>query len=221
MKSLFETYLNYLLHPFRTQEFLESKSRGEAQPWVYGREPVALSLWESIGVSWMFAIVNGIFSLFFWISGKHLITALQAGAPKILSEIPLGKQLAHASAHFWLIFVGSVLFFPLTRYINIAIWKFLIQISNRCFGIEAKKDDRIEEILIGSNSSYMIYPLPIFGGLLQRISEILLLFAGLTKRLNMTTLQAVLVMFMPALLGFIMVFSFGLVVSIFWGFVSL
>lgn len=220
MLELLRSYTLFVLHPFRTQEYFAGKSHGQAVYWPYGTPPRMLSLWESIGISWIFVIINSLIGLsLFLISHEFLETYYQA-AGEIFDAFPEARFLSQKNAFYWIFYVGVIVIFPLTTFLGLWVWRTMILFSCRCFGIHGELERKSDEVLVGYLSAYMALPIPVFGNLIKTLLGLIALYAGLTRQFKMSGLQACITLVMPIMLVLFLGVFFTMLFSILLGLLS-
>lgn len=192
--EVLRTYVHYLIHPFKTHEQFLYPDRFEGELSDY-------SSYQSLSISWVFVVFNGIGRVIL----LHLVLVLMVG---LLAETELSTVVNIGEIpSLYLIILSTVLdviFFPLFGFFIIQFWDIVIRTVGFLLetpGNLALKADRIISVYFSANVFRVI---PVLGGPIRSFAGMLLLYAGLRKQLNASPLLAACIVLTPML--FILVF---------------
>lgn len=187
--NVLSTYVYYLIHPYKTHESFE---KGDD-------EVMKLSVYESLGASWLFVVVNGIFRIF-------LLNLVLVGLFDLLSEsevVSLGLvDLDDIPAYSFLVLsaVLDVVFYPLFGLFLIQFWEVIIKFFAKLLKVKGDLTSISQDILSVSFSSKILNVVPVFGGTLSSFANFILMYAGLRSRLHSSPTLSVLIIFSPIFL---------------------
>lgn len=187
MIMLFKKYLSYFIAPNQN----------------YSKD-LELNLSESILLCWPIFMAHSLFSFIglvplryfqlFNISGKIFPSLIKLNIFFILME---------------------VLFFPLIIYFYSKYWMVLISLLGHLFNYTPSHEfkNKVDAIVIRSNSSYLLLLVPIIGGLLRPFGQIIFLVLGVRSQLNFNRPQCVFLIISPLIIfSFLMLlFSMSLI----------
>ena len=191
----FQTYFHYLIHPFKTHDAFMGKSTGLSYT------PMKLSVYESLGASWMFVVVNGIIRIF-------LVNFVLYAFLKVSdTELGLLSSLTNEDGMlgFYFLILSTILdviFYPLFTLFLIQFWEFVIRLFARFLGEQENIDDKARSIMTVALSSHIFSVVPILGSMAQKFAALVLMYAGLRKQLNASAALSVCIMMFPVLLMF-------------------
>lgn len=194
LTEVFTTYIHYLIHPFKTHEQFLHPDRFEAELPEY-------TSYQSLGISWVFAVINGLgrvvvlnfvlVMLVNLIRDTELNTIINIGEISSLYLIILSTAL-------------DVIFFPLFGFFIIQFWDIIIRAVAYLLetpGNLAVRADRIISVYFSANIFRIV---PILGGPIKSLAGMVLLYAGLRKQLNASPLLSVCVILTPILFMLVM-----------------
>jgi len=198
---ILSNYFFYLIHPFKVQSSFSVKRNKKLvllDNDILGQNR-ELSFHEALSVSWIFVIINGIYSLMGVLFSRTAFlkfgkSDLMAG---LISESILG---AHRASIF--ISLVMIIFFPLIAFILIKYWELIIKACNEIFGKTNVGDRSIEQVTVAILPAYAFLSIPIFGDTFKVFAMMLYLFAGLKNNLNYSALQSLVVLLSPLLFIF-------------------
>lgn len=191
--DLLYSYITYLIHPFKSHKFLMGESvelKGNVKK---------LSLYEAIGASWIFIVINGFFRILlinFTLIMFFEFTELGDG---LIGQLIHNKNY---SGFYFLILstVLDVVFFPVLTLIIVHFWEFIIKVYGRFLGIESDLDQKARDILTVSLSSNIFMVIPIFGDFCQKLASIFLMFTGIRQQFGTTTALSLCILMTPFLM---------------------
>ncbi len=187
--EVLRTYVHYLIHPFKTHEQFLYPDRFEGELSDY-------SSYQSLSISWVFVVFNGIGRVVL----LNLVLVMMVG---LLAETELSSVVNIGEIpSLYLIILSTVLdviFFPLFGFFIIQFWDVVIRAVGFLLetpGNLALKADRIISVYFSANIFRVI---PVLGGPIKSFAGMLLLYAGLRKQLNASPLLAACVVLTPML----------------------
>lgn len=167
-----------------------------------------LSISDSVMLSWVFAIINGIFRILL-INLVLLTLSAYAIGPEATASL-LDKD---ANLGYYFLILSSVLdiiFFPLFTLFIIQFWTFLIRSFARLVKAEGDLDLKVEKVVVGSLSSNIFMAIPIFGSIIQKVSSLVLLFIGMRAELKFSGALSICVLLTPVFIILILFMTVGL-----------
>ena len=191
----FQTYFYYLIHPFKTHDAFMGKSTGLSYT------PMKLSVYESLGASWMFVVVNGIIRIF--LVNFVLYAFLKVSGTELGLLSSLTNEDGMLGFYFLILStILDVIFYPLFTLFLIQFWEFVIRLFARFLGEQENIDDKARSIMTVALSSHIFSVVPILGSMAQKFAAVVLMYAGLRKQLNASAALSVCIMMFPVLLMF-------------------
>lgn len=188
-----EQYFKSLISPYRYHSELGDDS---------------ISIADSVLISWIFAIINGIFRILL-INIVLVTLSSYAIGPEATASL-LNKD---ANIGYYLLILSSVLdiiFFPLFTLFIIQFWTFLIGSFAKFLKVEDDIDLKVERVVTSSLSSNAFMTIPIFGSIIQKVSSLVLLFIGMKSQLNFSSAVSVCVLLTPVFVAMVLVMSIGM-----------
>lgn len=199
--DIFYSYIHYLVHPFKTHESFLGGGRSD------DFKPLKLSVYESLGTSWVFIVFNAMFKLI--ILNMILVTFLDI----FVEDSSFFSQMIDVNQYtsFYLLILSTILdviFYPLFGFFIIQFWELIIKIFANLLGVEGDITEKTHRIISVSLSSNILKIIPIFGSPAQGLASMILMYAGLRKQLNTSPVLSFCILFSPIVivLGLISVF---------------
>lgn len=210
MTSILTDYVLAFLHPFKTHEYLRTcrdnlhlKFKGtqltianeESEVDAPIENETGLSFVEVLSVSWIMAIINGIYSIGFIYFGYMTSDALsetESLSFLISSTFSFETQKALVS---WSIL--QVVLFPVTLWFYTKVWVVIIKFFGNLFEFDGDVEEVTFQIVNQSIVTNLFLIIPIFGEMVRHFSSIVYLFAGLRKNMGLSTLQSLIVVASP------------------------
>lgn len=193
----FQTYVHYLIHPFKTHDAFMGKTTD------LSFVPKKLSVYESLGASWIFVVINGIFRIFLVNFVLYAFLSIADSEIGFLSSITNEDSLL---GFYFLILstILDVIFYPLFTLFLIQFWEFVIKLFAKFLGHQDNIEDKAKSIMTVALSSHIFSVIPVLGSMAQKLSALVLMYAGLRKQLNASAPLSVCIMMFPVLmmLGF-------------------
>jgi hypothetical protein len=211
--ALIETYLMVLVHPYKLhQQFRFSLPIPHHEGHLY--QPLTLA--ESLGISWIFAIIKGI--------SKILILNffLQAFMSMQNDSMPLVSQLLEQSGistYYFLLFSVAldIIFFPVLTLIATEFWAWVIKFYAGQLDVELPKEEIADQVTTHALSSHLFSVIPFVGDVIQSLVYIFLIYAGLRSNLGASRSLATVIILTPTLL---LIMAFSLIAVTLFYFVS-
>lgn len=196
MLDLLSTYCTYLIHPFKTHDALINEDRQFL--------PQEISLYESLGLSWLFIILSAFFKLVILSFFISLFVDLMSPANELLESVYSGDRFVG----FYFVILSTILdavFFPLITLFVIQFWDLIIKFFAYITGVEGDVDKKSKEIMTVALSANMFKVIPIIGEIFTRLAQMIQMYAGLRKQLNFSVGASICVLLTPYLFiaGFI------------------
>lgn len=198
ISELFETYLMTLVHPFRIhQNFRHKLPLPDHDGHIY--EPLTLA--ESIGISWVFAIIRGLFKIVILNFFLQSFLALQSPEFEILQDL---VRTSGFSTYYFLVFSAAldIIFFPIGALLLTMFWEWIIKTYARWLNPELPGEDIGHEIATSALSSNLFNIIPFIGDVIQLLLYFFLLYAGLRSNLGASRSLAVVILMTPTVLLF-------------------
>jgi hypothetical protein len=187
----FFTYINYLIHPFRSHEALSSSNLPEKD---FITEDI--SLYESLGFSWLFVVLNAFFRLVIISFILLVFVNVMDPANDLMSHFYSGDRY---TGFYFIIFstLLDVVFFPLVTLFIIQFWDFVIRGYAYLLGDEGDVDLKTNQVLSVALSSNALLIVPFFGAMVQRIAQFVQMYAGLRVQFKFSPMATLCILFTP------------------------
>lgn len=193
--DLFETYLMTLVHPFRIhQQFRHNLPLPNQDGHLF--EP--LSLAESIGISWVFAIIRGLFKIMIINFLLQSFLAMQSADFSILQDL---VQSSGFSTYYFLLFSAAldIIFFPIGAILITQLWSWVIRTYAKWLNPELPGEEIADQITVGALSSNLFNIIPFIGDVIQFFLYTFLLYAGLRSNLGTSRSLAMVILLTPTI----------------------
>jgi hypothetical protein len=205
LADLFETYVMTLVHPFRIhhqfRHELPLPDQGD-----HRFEP--LSLAESIGISWVFAIVRGLFKIF--VLNFFLQSFLSFQGPEFTILQDLVRTSGFSTYYFFLFSAAlDIIFFPVGAVVVTEVWSWIIRVYARWLNPELPGEEIAHQITIGALSSNLFNIIPFVGDVIQLFLYLFLLYAGLRANLGASRSLAFVILLTPTVFFFMVLGLFS------------
>lgn len=193
MSQLIETYLMVLVHPFRIhQQFRHRLSLPEQGGVVH--EPLTLA--ESLGISWVFAIMRGLCKIVI------LNFFLQSFLNMQSEDFPFIQEMlksSGSSTYYFLLFSAAldIIFFPIATIVLTEVWAWVIKKYAGWLNPELPAEEIADQITTHALSSNLFTIIPFVGDLVQTILYYFLLYAGLRSNLGASRSLAWVILLTP------------------------
>lgn len=195
--QLFETYLMVLVHPFRIhQQFRYNLPMPNQDGHLY--EPLTLA--ESLGISWVFALIQALCKILILNFFLQTFLNLQSESFPVIQELMKSSGL---STYYFLLFSAAldVIFFPIITLAVTEMWAWVIRLYSNWLNPEAPKDIIADQITTHALSSCLFNIIPVIGGMAQFCSYFFLLYAGLRFNLGASRSLSWVILLTPLLIG--------------------
>lgn len=208
ISEILETYLMILVHPFRIhQQFRHRLPLPNTQGHLF--EPLTLA--ESLGVSWVFAILRGLFKII--ILNFFLQTFLKMQSEKF----PFLEELfasSGTSTYYFFLFSAAldIIFFPIGAIVVTEFWAWVIRKYTALLNPDLPKDEIADQITTHALSSNVFVIIPFIGDLIQGVLYYFLLYAGLRSNLGASRSLSWVVLLTPTVFLLMLLSFFTFVV---------
>ncbi len=199
MKSLpqmIETYLTVLVHPFRIhQQFRFSLPIPNHEGHIY--EPLTLA--ESIGISWIFAILRGIMKIILINFFLQFFLKMQSDNFPILQEL---LQSSGISTYYFLLFSAAldIIFFPVATIVMTEVWAWIIRKYATWLNESLPVDEIADQITTHALCSHVFTIIPFIGDFIQSLLYYFLLYAGMRSNLGASRSLTWVILLTPTML---------------------
>ena len=195
----FQSYIHYLIHPFKTHDAFMGKETGLSYT------PAKMSVYESLGASWIFVVFNGIVRIFLVNFVIFAFLKISDSGAGIFSS--LSNEDGFIGFYFLILStILDVIFYPLFTLFLIQFWEFIIKLFAKGLGHDDDLDEKARSIMTVALSSHIFVMVPVLGGMAQKFAAMILMYAGLRRQLNASAALSVCIMLFPVLL-MLMIFS--------------
>lgn len=186
-----KTYIHYLIHPFQTHEQFLHPDR-------FSEKLESFSSYQSLTISWVFVVINGIFRIFLLnLTLLFIVNLLNSADSSFQTLLNLGDI---PSLYFIVLSsVLDVIFFPLFGFFIIQFWDIIFRIVGNLLhtpGDVIKKSDQIISVYMSANILRLI---PVIGAPIKSLAGMILMYAGLRTQLKASPALSVCVILVPLL----------------------
>lgn len=210
MNIIVNDFITAFLHPFKTHESLSlnrelaTKKIREASLSIATEEHIndvarsedqGLSFVEVLSISWILAVINGIYSIGLTYLGFLASDALSDSEE--LSFLVNGDISVEGQKILVSFAIVQVIFFPVTLWLYSKVWMVVIKFFGSLFDFDGDLESVSSQIVNHSMVTNIFLVVPIFGEMVRHFSSIIYLFAGLKKNMRLTTLQSLIVVCSP------------------------
>lgn len=192
---MIETYLMVLIHPFRIhQQFRFNLPIPNHEGHVY--QPLTLA--ESLGISWIFAILRGLARIIILNFFLHSFLSMQSEQFPFLQEL---LQSSGTSSYYFFLFSAAldIIFFPIGTIVMTEVWAWIIRKYSEWLNPELPHEDIADQITTHALASNLFSIIPFIGDVIQGILYYFLLYAGLRSNLGATRSLAWVILLTPTL----------------------
>lgn len=193
--QLLETYLMVLVHPFRIhQQFRYNLPLPNHDGHFY--RPLTLA--ESLGISWIFAIVRGLGKIIILSFFLQTFLSMQSENFPFLQEF---FESSSSSTYYFLLFSAAldIIFFPIATIVLTEVWAWLIKKYAEWLNPSLPAEEIADQITTHALSSHIFNIIPFIGDLLQSLSYFFLLYAGLRSNLGASRSLAWVILMTPTI----------------------
>jgi len=206
--ELFETYIMVLVHPFRIHQQFRYNV---ALPGFVGHllEPLRLS--EALSISWLFAILRGLFKLLILNFFLQAFINMQSENFPLLQEIVLSSGL---STYYFLLFSAAldIIFFPVAALVITEFWAWVIRTYSKWLNPDLPHEDIADQITTHALSSNLFQIVPILGDAIQPLLYYFLLYAGIRSNLGASRSLTWVILLTPTVLLMMLLSVFAFVI---------
>ncbi len=196
MRELFISYFASIVYPFRVHDYFRFKIPLPEPDWAYPRE---LNIFEAICVSWVFELVKAIIQVLLINITLIGVTSYHQEASSYIGSFPMFA--AFSSHSFFLLAIGiRVVLFPIISLISYEFWSIVLRFVGHMMETPGQLHQIAERIIVSSQSSHLFSVVPIVGDFAQKIASMFLMFAGIRKHLQTSTLLSIIILFIPVFL---------------------
>jgi hypothetical protein len=195
-KDAFTTYIHYLIHPFKSHQALQENDKNFL--------PGDITLYESLGISWLFILLGAFFRLIFISFLISVFVSVMDPATDLIEQFYRGDRYVG----FYFVILSTlldVIFFPLITLVAIQFWDLVIKFFVYISGIEGNSDEKVKDILSVALSSNLLYVIPIIGAAFGSLAQVVQMYAGLREQFKFSPLASILILTTPyfVMMGFV------------------
>lgn len=199
MKSplqLLETYTMVLIHPFR----IHHQFRHQLALPDDGEKLEPLSLAESLGISWIFSILQGLCKIVILNFFIQSFLSMQSESFPILQDI---VRSSGVSAYYFLLFKAAldIIFFPVAALVMTQVWAWVIKFYAEKLNENLPAEEISDQITTHALSSNLFSMIPFLGDVIQPLLYYFLIYAGLRANLGASRSLAMVILLTPTILG--------------------
>ncbi len=178
--EMIETYIMVLVHPFRIhQQFRFQLPIPNHDGHIY--QPLTLA--ESLGISWIFAIIRGLGKIIILNFFLQSFLNMQSDNYPFLQELLVSSG---SSTYYFLLFSAAldIIFFPVAAIVMTELWAWVIRKYAQALNPDLPADEIADQITTHSLSSNLFTIIPFIGDLIQTFLYYFLLYAGIRSNLG-------------------------------------
>lgn len=194
MNAIFPYFHSYALCLLRPKLMLDWLRFGIA-PYA-DRELPYPEVGVQIGISWSFAILQGLSRLMLANMMMHLFIHFQNSNDFFYALVDVQDGLF---PYYFLIVTTALdlVFFPILALIRTELWNFILKFYANRLQVKGDRDDLVRDITSVALSSNFFLVVPIIGVVFQQISWMILLYVGCRHQLGATRSLAFLILMTP------------------------
>lgn len=195
LASLLETYLMVLVHPFRIhQQFRFALPLPNHEGHLY--RPLTLA--ESLGISWVFAILRGLGRIIILNFFLHSFLSMQSADFPFLEKM---VQNSGTSSYYFFLFSAAldIIFFPVGAIVITEVWAWVIRRYAEWLNPDLPHEEIADQITTHALSSHLFSIIPFIGDFIQGMLYYFLLYAGLRSNLGASKSLAWVILLTPTL----------------------
>jgi hypothetical protein len=206
LTEMLETYLTVLVHPFRIhQQFRHALPIPNHEGHLYP----PLTLAESLGISWIFAILRGLGKIIIMNFFLQSFLNMQSENFPILQEL---LKSSGTSTYYFLLFSAAldIIFFPVATIVMTELWAWVIRKYATWLNASLPADEISDQITTHALSSSVFMIIPFIGDIIQSLLYYFLLYAGIRSNLGASRSLTWVILLTPTilLLMFMSMFAF-------------
>lgn len=194
--AYFHSYIFALLQPSKVHDWLK---HGIA-PWADLELPPRPGLAESIGVSWVMAIVQALGKIALASLILQYLIDFQIESGWAFNFIDTDAELV---PYYFLVISTSLdlIFFPIVTLVVTQFWNFVVRTFGWLLGLEKEERElAADQITVVALSSNFFLVLPVLGVVLQKFAWLFLMYKGLRRNLGASRSLSVIVLVAPSML---------------------
>ena len=194
--EIFETYLMVLVHPFRIHDQFRHQL---PIPNHEGHLYRPLTLAESLGISWVFAVIRGLARIIVLNFFLGSLLKLQSESFPFLQEF---IKTSGASSYYFFLFSAAldIIFFPVSSIVVTEVWAWIIKRYSGWLNPDLPHEEISDQITTHALASNVFSIIPFIGDLVQGFLYYFLIYAGLRSNLGATRSLAWVILLTPTLL---------------------
>lgn len=228
MINLLSNYIYAFLHPFKTHSLLRAVSDNQIEikehrhfqlvddlsEGVKEADSAELHFVEAMSISWIFIVIQGIYSLFAIHLGYQAFEMVHGENEGLTALLIPNFHSQGKSLVFWGILL-QIVFFPLFIWFYTRLWGSFIKFFADLFEVEGSVEDKTNQVINHSLVSYTFLALPVFGSMAQGIGMLFYLYAGLKNNFKFSHIQSLVILVSPVIfLGFSLILLLVMVLMV-------
>lgn len=178
--DMIETYFMVLVHPFRIhQQFRHALPIPNHDGHLF--QPLTLA--ESLGISWVFAILRGLCKIIIMNFFLQSFMQMQSENFPFLQEL---LKSSGVSTYYFLLFSAAldIIFFPVATIVLTELWSWVIKKYALWLNPNLPAEEIADQITTHALSSNVFTIIPFIGDFIQTILYYFLLYAGIRSNLG-------------------------------------
>lgn len=193
---MIETYFMVLVHPFRIhQQFRHALPIPNHDGHLY--QPLTLA--ESIGISWIFAIIRGLAKIIIMNFFLQSFIQMQSKNFPFLEEL---LKSSGTSTYYFLLFSAALdlIFFPIGMIVMTEVWSWVIRKYATWLNENLPAEEIADQITTHALSSNLFSIIPFVGDIIQTGLYYFLLYAGIRSNLGASRSLTWVILLTPTIL---------------------
>lgn len=190
-----------LVHPFRIhQQFRFQLPIPNHEGYLY--QPLTLA--ESLGISWIFAIIRGLGKIIILNFFLQSFLSMQSDNYPFLQELLVSSG---SSTYYFLLFSAAldIIFFPVAAIVMTELWAWIIRKYANALNPDLPADEIADQITTHALSSNLFTIIPFIGDLIQSFLYYFLLYAGIRSNLGASRSLTWVILLTPTIFFFMLV----------------
>lgn len=190
-----------LVHPFRIhQQFRFQLPIPNHEGYLY--QPLTLA--ESLGISWIFAIIRGLGKIIILNFFLQSFLSMQSDNYPFLQELLVSSG---SSTYYFLLFSAAldIIFFPVAAIVMTELWAWIIRKYANALNPDLPADEIADQITTHALSSNLFTIIPFIGDLVQSFLYYFLLYAGIRSNLGASRSLTWVILLTPTIFFFMVV----------------
>lgn len=196
LTQMIETYFMVLVHPFRIhQQFRHALPIPNHDGHLY--QPLTLA--ESIGISWIFAIIRGLAKIIIMNFFLQSFIQMQSKNFPFLEELLTSSG---TSTYYFLLFSAALdlIFFPIGMIVMTEVWSWVIRKYATWLNENLPAEEIADQITTHALSSNLFSIIPFVGDIIQTGLYYFLLYAGIRSNLGASRSLTWVILLTPTIL---------------------